>query len=224
MQLSPKTLEVLKNFSKFNQNILLPEGNTIKTMTDARNLFGSAVIEESFPREVPIYNLIEFLSALKLFDKPTLEFLEDRIVIRDSNSQVQYHYADKSVLTYPQKEIKLPAANVTFNLPSVQLQKVLNAASTLSLSSISLLNENGKLLLRAHNADNESTNKYDIILGDDTTGYDKFVVHFKLDTLQLLEYDYVVELSFKGIARFSNAAEKLEYMVGLQPATVPAGV
>ena len=49
MKLSNKTLEVLKNFSNINQNILIEEGNVLRTISTMKNILGSATIVESFP-------------------------------------------------------------------------------------------------------------------------------------------------------------------------------
>ena len=36
--ISKETLAVLKNFAGFNSNVLVPEGNVIKTITPAKNV------------------------------------------------------------------------------------------------------------------------------------------------------------------------------------------
>ena len=46
MKLSNKTLEVLKNFSNINQNILIEEGNVLRTISTMKNILGRATIEE----------------------------------------------------------------------------------------------------------------------------------------------------------------------------------
>ena len=52
MELSAKTEAFLANFAKINQNMLFLEGNTIKTMSEARNVLASANIEENIPKEI----------------------------------------------------------------------------------------------------------------------------------------------------------------------------
>ena len=66
MKLSNKTLEVLKNFSNINQNILIEEGNVVRTISTMKNILGSATITESFPIEFGIYDLNEFLGVMSL--------------------------------------------------------------------------------------------------------------------------------------------------------------
>ena len=43
MELSDSILSVFKNFSGINQNILIRSGNTIKTISEARNVLATAV-------------------------------------------------------------------------------------------------------------------------------------------------------------------------------------
>ena len=50
MELSTRTVEILRNFSTINQNIVVNGGNVIKTMSIAKNIVSQAEIEESFPQ------------------------------------------------------------------------------------------------------------------------------------------------------------------------------
>ena len=73
MKLSNNTLELLKNFSNINQNILIEEGNVIRTISTMKNILGSATIVENFPKEFGIYDLNEFLGVLSLSKDPEIE-------------------------------------------------------------------------------------------------------------------------------------------------------
>ena len=52
MQLSDTTLDILRNFSAINQNMLIKEGNTLKTISEARAVVATATIAESFPKDI----------------------------------------------------------------------------------------------------------------------------------------------------------------------------
>ena len=213
MKLTDRTKDILANFSSLNDNILIEEGNVLKTMNVTRNVFARAELTDNdFDHEVPIYSLSEFLKALGLFNDPELTFGDRAISIRDENSLGEYTYAEKATLCYPTKDLKFPEADVSFDLPHEKLTKALNAAKSLSLPNITLVAKDGKLLLRAHNAENKSSNKFDVVLGDST---EEFSLQFKIEHLKMLAIDYRVDASFKGIARFRNEEEKIEYMVGL---------
>ena len=48
MELQEQTLNVLKNFSDINPNILIKEGNTIKTISEAKNVLATAIVDNEF--------------------------------------------------------------------------------------------------------------------------------------------------------------------------------
>ena len=74
MKLSNHTTSVLKNFATINQNLVIKEGNTITTMSAMKNIVAKADVEETFPQEIAIYDLNEFLASLSLFTNPILTF------------------------------------------------------------------------------------------------------------------------------------------------------
>ena len=41
MELSEGTLQVLKNFASINSNIVIKQGNTLKTISEAKNVLAS---------------------------------------------------------------------------------------------------------------------------------------------------------------------------------------
>ena len=61
MKLSEQTIEILSNFSGINPNMVFKEGNTLSTISEAKNILASATIEERIPREFGLYDLGEFL-------------------------------------------------------------------------------------------------------------------------------------------------------------------
>ena len=63
MNLTDKTLTVLKNFAGINNSILVKEGNQLRTISVAKNILAEAEIEEDFPRQFGIYDLNQFLNG-----------------------------------------------------------------------------------------------------------------------------------------------------------------
>ena len=57
MKVSDQTLEVLKNFSEINTNILVKPGSELSTISTAKNILAKATITESFERQFAIYDL-----------------------------------------------------------------------------------------------------------------------------------------------------------------------
>ena len=65
---------LFRSFSDINPNILIKSGNTIKTISEAKNVLATAVVDNEFPQQFGIYDLKEFISVLSLVDKPNLKF------------------------------------------------------------------------------------------------------------------------------------------------------
>ena len=80
MKLNTNTLNILKNFSEINTNILIKPGSELSTISTMRNIFAKATITESFESEFAIYDLNEFLSVVSSLNKPELS-LEDKILL-----------------------------------------------------------------------------------------------------------------------------------------------
>ena len=131
MNLSDKTLTILKNFAGINNSILVKQGNQLRTISVAKNILAEASIDEEFPRDFGIYDLNQFLNGLGLHQDPELDFKEESYLnIREGKRRVKYFFADPQVIiSPPEKEITLPSEDVHFQLETVALEKLLKAAA-----------------------------------------------------------------------------------------------
>ena len=114
MKLSDATKEILKNFSEINPNVMITPGNQIKTISTMKNILATAGVEENFPQEIAIYDLSEFLGMLSLFNKPSFAFDDKSMTINEegTSTKSKYYFADPSILTTPQKDVKMPTTEV----------------------------------------------------------------------------------------------------------------
>ncbi len=106
MKLSEHTISVLKNFATINQNLVIKEGSELTTMSAMKNIVAKADVEESFDKEVAIYDLNEFLASISLFTNPILEFEDGFVTIKEENNpknSLKYFYSDPSVVTITNK-------------------------------------------------------------------------------------------------------------------------
>lgn len=110
MELTDSTINILKNYATINPNIVVENGNTLKTISVARNLFSSTETVEDFPQTFGIYDLNEFLNVLSLVQQPTLRFESDYVVVSDNTgrSSVKYFFSDPDMLTTPSKSVNMP--------------------------------------------------------------------------------------------------------------------
>ena len=164
MELSENTLNVLKNFSGINPNMMIRSGNTIKTISEARTVLSTAVVDADFPKDFGIYDLNEFMGVLQLVDAPSLKFEDDYVIVNDSTgrSKVKYFYSSEETLTTPQKDITMPEANVKFKLDNETLSKLKRAASALGHTEISISGKDGVLSLSVVDSKNKTSNVFSI--------------------------------------------------------------
>ena len=128
MKLSSHTTSVLKNFSTINQNLVIKQGNEITTMSAMKNIVAEAEVEETFPKQVAIYDMNEFLGCLSLFKNPILTFNDTSVTITEENDDngdsLEYMYSDPSVVMTPVQDISMPSEEIKFTLNDSILSKL----------------------------------------------------------------------------------------------------
>jgi len=218
MELNDNTLSVLKNFSSINPNLLVQEGNTIKTVSEARNVLATAIIDETFPQKFGIDDLNEFIGVLGLVDQRNLKFAEEYVNVSDSTgrSKVKYFFAPEETLTSPTKDITMPEPEISFTLDNDTLNKLRRAASTLGHSEVSITPGGGGILsLSVVDHQNSTSNAYSIdIDGEYTVSDFNFVIN--INNLKILPGDYEVSVSSKFITQFKHKELNVRYWIAVE--------
>ena len=218
MELSEDTLNVLKNFSGINPNMMIRSGNTIKTISEARTVLSRATVSEEFPVDFGIYDMNEFMGVLQLVDTPKLKFEDDYVVVNDSTgrSKVKYFYSSEDTLTTPQKDITMPEANVKFTLDNETLNRLKRAASTLGHSEISISGSDGVLSLSVVDSQNMTSNVFSIDVDGEFESDAVFNFILSTNNLKILPGDYEVSISSKLISQFSHTSLDVKYWIALE--------
>ena len=94
MKLSDQTIEILKNYSSINSNIKIKkDSNKLYTVAPAKNVLSRASVAETFPQEVNLYDLGEFLNVMgSLHSDPELEFSDTFVTIVSKESSTKINY------------------------------------------------------------------------------------------------------------------------------------
>ena len=216
MKLSDNTLTILKNFAGINNSILVKEGNSLRTISVAKNILAEADIKEEFPREFGIYDLNQFLNGLGLHQDPEMDFTPDSyLTIREGKRRVKYFYADPNVIiSPPDKEITLPSEDVHFQLESTSLDKLLKAAAVYQLPDLSAVGGDGVVKLVVRDKKNDTSNEFAVVVGET----DKvFSFNFKVENIKIIPGAYDVVVSSKLLSRFTNSQHDLKYYIALEP-------
>ena len=189
MQISDDTMEVLKNFSLINPSLNFKAGNTVRTVSEQKNILAQAVIGESLPVNFAIYELNQFLGLASLYDKPDFNFGEKEVTLTEGNNKSKYTYTDPSMVTSaPDKNLELDNADVSIKVSADDLV--------------------------ATDTKNPTSNEHSISMGKTN---DTFQMGCKTENLQKLgasEYD--VAISKAGIAHFKSTAKNIQYWIATE--------
>ena len=216
MKLSDKTLSVLKNFSTINQSILFKRGSKLRTISVMKNILAEATIGEEIPKDFGIYDLGQFLNGLGLHHNPELDFANNgHVVIKEGKMCSKYFFADPSVIiTPPDKEIAIPTEDVSFELSTQQLDKLLKAAGIYQLPDLAVIGEAGVVKLLVRDKKNDTSNTFAVTVGET----DKvFSFNFKIENIKILPGTYEVVVSQKLLSKFTNKDCDLRYYIALEP-------
>jgi hypothetical protein len=195
--LSKKTQQILKNFATINTNLLVREGNTLRTIAVAKDVFAVAQIEETFDREFAIYDLTSLLALLSLEDDLELEFGEKSLTLTKSIA-VDSHFS--------------------FMLTKEELNTIEKAAKIVQAPFISFVSTEGKVVLTVGDPKTPASNSFTKPIGLNEN--EDFNVLLSVQNLKVIPSDYQVILSKKKFVHFKNEDESLCYWLSASPDSV----
>ena len=212
MKLSDKTISLLKNFSTINQSILFKRGTKLSTISVMKNILAEATIEEELPKDFGIYDLGQFLNGLSLHHNPELDFQDDSyVVIKEGRSRSKYFFADPScIVTPPEDSITLPTEDVSFELSTDQLDKLLKAAAIYQLADLSVVGGGGVVKVLVRDKKNDASNDFSIVVGETAK---TFSFNFKVENIKILPGTYSVVCCQKNLSRFVSKTHDLTYFI-----------
>ena len=216
MKLSDKTVNLLKNFSNINQSILFKEGSKLRTISVMKNILAEAEVNESFPKDFGIYDLNQFLNGMGLHQNPDLDFEnEGHVVIKEGRMRSKYFFADPSVIvTPPDKNLDLPSEDVSFEMNTQQLDRLLKAAAIYQLPDLSVIGKAGVVKILVRDKKNDTSNDFAITVGETDK---EFVFNFKVENIKIIPGTYDVVVSQKLLSRFKCKDYELTYFIALEP-------
>ena len=220
MELSSETLTVLKNYATINPNFVFKHGDSISTMSEAKNILSMHKLSEPFDKEIGIYDLPEFLSAVDLVDSPRFKFEDDYVTIGDSTglSSIKYYYSSAEMLTHPNEKLLENAQNmanpvVTFQLDHETLSKLKKAASAFGHSDLAVTKSEAGIKLTVSDVENSTSNNYSIDVPGDVTTEDPVLV-LNINNLKIIPGDYKVSILDKMFAHISN--DNIQYWIACE--------
>lgn len=214
--LSNDTLNILKNFSDINPNLVVKPGNSLSTIAEAKNIFAVAEITETFESQFGIYDLNEFINVVNLVDEPELSFNGESVTLQNGKAKASYRFADESILTSPQNEITMPSTEVNVSISGNTLTQIRSAARVMNHAIVSLKGEDGVVTLAVVDPKNPTANTFSIILDEDNECKSSFDLQFLIANLKVLSGDYNVKISSKLISEWINTSVPVKYYIALE--------
>ena len=215
MILSKETITVLQNFQQINPSIVLRPGNEIATQSVSEAIAARASVPDTFPRTIPIYDLSKFLGILSL-DKEhdsEIEFLENKLIIKQGSSIVHYAYAHEDQIISPPvgKSIKVRDPTVSFVMTQPVWARLAQAMRVMGFSEFAFVGENDELSIQALSTMSSESDTYSTTIGEtDKT----FKAVIEAHNMRIISGDYNVSIcGDKGFVHFHG--ELAEYFIGL---------
>jgi len=223
MHITENTMGVLKNFATINQSLFIRKTDggkkVITTLSGAENIIAKATVDESFPQDIAIYDLNEFLNTLSLFNEPQLGFDSDSFMaIKEKNGRTscKYMYAPVEIMKKaPEDGLKMPSVDVEFVLSEANLAQIVKASTVMGLEDVTIKAEGTEIVLAIHDKKNPTSNTFDLVVGECAEGT-SFNVDFKIDNFKFVEDGYKVEISTKMLSHFVGLVQGMEYWVAIE--------
>lgn len=216
MRLTTRTNQILKNFSTINPAIMFKPGTVLRTMSPLKTVLAQATVKEEFENEFAILDLSRFLSALSLFNDPSLDFHTGFMSISDGQQKVNYRFADpkivSSMIVLPSdKSPNVPDPEITFNLTHDILTKVQKGMAVFGMPELAVCGDGTTMTIEAVDIKRPSGDNFAVIVG--STSH-KFKMVFKSENMKLIQGDYNVSISSKGIGHFK--CDDVEYWIATE--------
>jgi len=218
MKLSSETIDVLKNFSNINQNILIKEGNVVRTMSVMKNILAEATINEPFPQEFGIYDLTEFLGVMTLASDADIEFDNDSfLTINGGSAKIKYFFSDPSILISPPDTFNAPETDINFVISQDTMQNILKASAVMQLPDVVINKTQGDepATISVTDLKNVTSNSFSEKIDDRAT--EGFTFNFKAENLKMIPGNYDVNVSSQAlVSHWDNTVKDIDYWIALE--------
>lgn len=206
MKLTKETLSVMKNFAAINPSLRLTPGNFIMTKSVNGVAYAEATIADEIDSELNIYDLPNFLSILgQLGEGSEINLSNGEIVIQNGRAKVNLPDAESSVIVVPKQRLRMPPADVEFDLKAEDLAEILKISRAVGADRIAITNRSDHVVIDAfavEDGDNARTRYSLTVCPYEGTNNFSFVIN--LENVSVVVADYKINISSKGAAQFQG--------------------
>ncbi len=226
-------IKILKNFAEIHSGMIIKPDNFMVVNGMDKSVVGVYKFENPYDYdEYGIYDLKEFLSGIGLYESE-LEIHEKYVSISNTKQGIQTKYRNTSLDMLPEvKDLSEKMSQIDceleFSLTAEKynvLKKIIQVYGADRLYFRALDNKSIRLVagwkLQSDSFDPElQENATEIIFKDDEVQSanlpDDTVLYIKVDEFKLMEGDYNVKISSKGISNWKHQhIQTLQYFIGI---------
>lgn len=219
MKLSQNTINLFQSFSQISSNLLVKAGNKLATRNGPVNsIQARAVVEETFPIQFAIYDLNQLLSLISVTQDPDIEFGEKSMIIRSGGGgEIEYFYADSSLVTAPSENPPQLEDVFTFDMSSSDITTIVKTASIVSATMMCIEAKNGTVTLSINDPKNNTSHSFKKVVG--ASGL-TFNAKMSIDSFKVVSDNYTVHISH-AVAKtgkvlvffFESTTRALSYLI-----------
>ena len=214
MKLQPFTHTVLSNFATINNSMVIHEGNEIRVMPGNKTILAEATVPDTFDRTFGIYDVRQLLGLISLSRDPDLSFQEKYLEVRSNKNILKYFYTEPSLIVTPTKRINVSSSEVQFDLPSPTIKAIQKTSQVLSVEDLLITKQDGELEMIVLDKSSPTSHSSSFEVEGKSTG--NFKVYLKIPNLKLIEDDYTVFISSKGVSMFTAQNNSVKYYIAIE--------
>ena len=188
MKLSKETVNVLSNFAGINSNLYIQTGDRITTVANTSNILAEAIVEETFPCDVKLWDTGKMLNIIGMFsDAPDVTFEDKSLRVTSGVTEVELLYSDPNLLVFQHETLGMETPLVAIDITENLLHEAIKASAILEVSNVNFSCTDGVASLNVFDASsNDSDNvTFDITEQVSDTSKD-FELNFRSGSLIVL--------------------------------------
>lgn len=223
MKISQETINVLKNFSTINKNIAIYTGDDIiQTISDSESEFANARIKDSFPVNITLNDLGEFLNITNLFNDPEYIFTDTSVTIREDGAKrggVCLKFASPHHLTILEKGKKwnAPDENLRIDVSWEKLNQIIKTASILGLPNIQINADSNGVTAKIYNKMYPDGSKEGNIVLSNEPYNDRIELCFDASKFKMItNYNYQLFIYESGFIKWSSGNGDYNYIMAAE--------
>lgn len=173
-KITKEFIDILKKSNDINQSLMIVEGRKeIRTKSENKTTFMVTPTDAEFSRDLNIYDVREFVSALNLINEPVVDLSKDNIIkiqSSDGKQSIRYIECDPNMISsYAETDPNLQRIEFTIDVDQDLFSSVVNAARVMGLNYIGFFGDGEAIRLSAfgmNDGDGRETNNFTVDIGE----------------------------------------------------------